>query len=206
VCLVALGRSGALAWLTLGALIAAVIGVAGPIGIAARFSLGVHAARFERRLRFLSFEHGDLIAQLLNLFRLPAVLLEQLDHRRALGVCNVRQLIVIGHGTGRTADHGELLPRILTISPSQLIPLPRLIEKLQIPTIVTGDSDNVTGGSEEHLGIGQHRSERSVIFRRNERSRSIGMGGQLGSEYAGIERLVLELRPETATEAAEVTV
>jgi hypothetical protein len=49
---------------------------------------------------------------------------------------------------------------------------------------VTGDSDNVTADSENHAKIGQHQSERSVIFRRNERSRSIGMGGQLGSEYA----------------------
>ena len=49
---------------------------------------------------------------------------------------------------------------------------------------MTADSDNVTGDSENHHKIGQHQSERSVIFRRNDRSRSIGMHGQLGSEYA----------------------
>jgi transposase InsO family protein len=49
---------------------------------------------------------------------------------------------------------------------------------------VTGDSDTVTGDSEQPLGIGHVKSEWPVTFRRNKRSRSIGMGGHLGSEYA----------------------
>jgi hypothetical protein len=74
--LAALGRPGALARSTRGPLIAPAFALIGPIGIAAGLGQGLHAAGFEPWLRFLSLEHGDLIAQLLNLFRLPAVLLK----------------------------------------------------------------------------------------------------------------------------------
>jgi hypothetical protein len=135
--LAALGRPGAFARPTLGPVI--VIAVIRSVALVVGLGLGVHAARFEPRLGFLSLEHGDLIAQLLNLFRLPAVLLQQLfdllqqllDQRRALRFGDTRQSSGIGHGTKQIANYGELLPRILANSPSHLIQLPRLIENLR---------------------------------------------------------------------------
>jgi len=49
---------------------------------------------------------------------------------------------------------------------------------------VTGDSDIVTDDSDKGVKIGHVQSESPVTFVRNGRSRSIGMSGHDGSEYA----------------------
>jgi hypothetical protein len=53
-----------------------------------------------------------------------------------------------------------------------------------IPGIVTGHSDNVTSHSGNHPEIGHDQTESAVTLRRNQRSRSSGMGGHDGPEYA----------------------
>ncbi len=58
---------------------------------------------------------------------------------------------------------------------------------------MTDESDNLTDDSENHRRIGQLESERPVIFRRNDRSKSIGMGGQRGSECAKTECFLLPM-------------
>jgi hypothetical protein len=49
---------------------------------------------------------------------------------------------------------------------------------------VTADSAIVTGHSGEIPQIGHDETESAVTFARNKRSRSIGMGGHDGPEYA----------------------
>jgi hypothetical protein len=53
-----------------------------------------------------------------------------------------------------------------------------------IPGIVTGDSGSVTSASEHHPEIGHDQSQSAVTFHCYRRSRSNGMGGHDGSEYA----------------------
>jgi hypothetical protein len=53
-----------------------------------------------------------------------------------------------------------------------------------IPGIVTGHSGIVTGDSGKTPEIGHDQSESVVTFRRNQRSRSIGITGHDGPEYA----------------------
>jgi hypothetical protein len=66
--------------------------------------------------------------------------------------------------------------------------MPRKLKKSSalrsIPGIVTGHSDNVTSDSGNSHEIGHDQSESAVTFRRNRRSRSNGMGGHDGPEYA----------------------
>jgi hypothetical protein len=50
--------------------------------------------------------------------------------------------------------------------------------------IVTGDSAIVTAHSGEQTQIGHDETESAVTFARNRRSRSIGMSGHDGTEYA----------------------
>ena len=127
--LAALGRPGALARLTLAPFIIPAVALITPIDLAAALGLPVHSARFELRLRLLSLEYGDLIAQLLNPFRLPAVLLEQffdllqqlLHQRRALRFGNARQLLAIGHGQIWTVGNGDIWEVTLTHLHSSLI-------------------------------------------------------------------------------------
>jgi hypothetical protein len=58
-----------------------------------------------------------------------------------------------------------------------------------IPGIVTGHSDNVTSDSGNTPEIGHDQSESAVTLHRNRRSRSNGMGGHDGPEYARPARL-----------------
>jgi hypothetical protein len=68
-----------------------------------------HPTRFEGRLALLALEHGDLIAQLLNHFRLPLMFPRQrfdqhhqpLDPRRALRVGDLGQVDRAGHVKAR---------------------------------------------------------------------------------------------------------
>jgi len=53
-----------------------------------------------------------------------------------------------------------------------------------IPRHVTSDSGNVTTNSEKTPEIGHDPAESAVTFRRNQRSRSIGITGHDASEYA----------------------
>ncbi|WP_275098481.1 hypothetical protein [Sedimenticola hydrogenitrophicus] len=54
----------------------------------------------------------------------------------------------------------------------------------EIPGIVTGVSGIVTADSGKLAKIGHDKTESPVTFDRNERSRSIGMGGHVRPEYA----------------------
>ena len=54
-----------------------------------------------------------------------------------------------------------------------------------IPGIVTGDSGIVTADSGNPAKIGHDETESPVTFPRNGRSRSNGMAGHDGPEYAG---------------------
>jgi hypothetical protein len=53
-----------------------------------------------------------------------------------------------------------------------------------IPRSVTSDSGNVTTHSDKTPEIGHDPAESAVTFRRNQRSRSIGITGHDASEYA----------------------
>ena len=66
--------------------------------------------------------------------------------------------------------------------------MPVKVEKIQRATIdsgiVTGDSGIVTADSGNPGKIGHDKMESPVTFLRNQRSRSIGIGGHDGPEYA----------------------
>ena len=62
---------------------------------------------------------------------------------------------------------------------------------LRIPAKVTGHSGNVTANSGQKPEIGHVRTESPVTLPRNGRSRSGGMSGHVGPEYATIGRCLL---------------